>query len=85
MGVFEMVVALALISAAGRVAHAFAKRPKPEDAEGRIRALEAALEASELRLSQAEERVSELGEKVGFMEALLDSPERRTQLPPPSA
>lgn len=85
MGVFEMVVALVLIGTAGRVAQAFAKRPKPGDGEGRMRALEATLQASELRLAQAEERMAELGDKVGFLEALLDRPDRHAPLPPPPA
>ncbi len=84
MGVFEMVVAVVLISAVGRVAQTFARRSRGTDAATaeRIQKLEADLRASELRLSQAEEKVAELDEKLGFVENLLAAPGRASQLPP---
>ena len=84
MGVFEMVVAVVLISAVAKVAQTWARRPagSPEDRE-RVRALEAELRANEARLALTEERVAELSEKLGFVEELLAAPDRQAQLPPP--
>ena len=83
MGVFEMIVILTLIGTAGKIVQsALARAPRDAGAEDRIRALETELRANELRLTQAEERVAELGEKLDFVETLLTSPERMSQLPP---
>lgn len=82
MGVFEMVVAIVAIATAGKVARSFARTRLPAGTEAEIRALRAAVNASDVRLAQAEERVAELDEKLHFMEDLLATPERRPELPP---
>lgn len=84
MGVFEMIVLVVFIAAAGEVlktAVAGRKNSAAEVESGRIAELEAHLQANETRLLDAEERVNELGEKVEFLENLLARPDAPGQLP----
>jgi hypothetical protein len=83
MGVFEMVVAIVFITTVGKVVASAARRRPAEIDTPRVAALEAQLRANELRLSQTEDRVAELGEKLVFVENLLDAPEQASRLAPP--
>lgn len=83
MGVFEMVVAIVFITTVGKVAAGAVRRRPVEIDTPRVAALEAQLRANELRLSQTEDRVAELGEKLVFVENLLDAPEQASRLAPP--
>jgi chromosome segregation ATPase len=85
MGVFEMVVVVVAIVTGGEIAKAFAKRRPSAADQKRVQELEAQLQANEARLLQTEEKVEELSEKVGFVEALLESPKRSSRIPPPPA
>lgn len=92
MGVAEVVVAIAFFATLAKlgkpVSRAFAERMARGSAtgeDGRIRAVEAQLQACELRLAQTEERVEELTEKLSFVENLLGSPsDTHVPLLPPS-
>ena len=87
MGPFEMVVLIVFIATAGKVADTLASRLGGRGGVGeeRIRALEAELRANEARVVQTEEQVAQLGEKLGFVEALLAQPARPVEIsaPPP--
>ena len=84
IGVFTMVVLIVLIATAGKVVESMLARrpPRGEIGEERVRALEAEMRANEARLALAEEQVAELGEKLGFVEALLAKPAPPAELPP---
>ena len=82
MGAFEMVVVIVFIGTVGKVAQEWAGKRSSSAAEGQIRALESALQASEARLTLKEEKVADLSEKLHFVEALLAKPEEHSQLPP---
>ncbi|CAN5294537.1 hypothetical protein BH24GEM2_BH24GEM2_17750 [soil metagenome] len=84
MGVFEFVIVIVLIGAAGRAAQAYAGRSASGGSNEQIRALEAALQANEARWTQTEEKVADLSEKLHFVEDLLAKPEEHSQLPPSS-
>jgi hypothetical protein len=84
MGVFEMVVAIVAISTIGRVVQSYHKGRAGGAAKAEIQELRSAVESNELRLIQAEEKVADLTEKLTFVESLLASPERHSQLPPSS-
>lgn len=83
MDVFTMVVLIILIGTVGKVLRSFARRSAAPLPDGRLRELEAALRANELRLAQTEERLEEMGEKLVFVEGLLEAPAKAPALPSP--
>ena len=88
MGIVLMVVLIVFILTLGRVAQTLLARPPGEalgGGEERVRLLEAELRANELRLTQTEDRVAELGEKLLFLEKLLEAPKDPGRLPGPVA
>ncbi len=82
MSVFTMVVLIVLIGTLGKILQGFAGRSAAPLPDGRLRELEAALHANELRLAQTEERLEEMGEKLVFVEGLLQAPAKAPGLPP---
>lgn len=86
MGIVLMVVLIVFIVTMGKVAQTLLARPPGEalgSGEERVRRLETELRSNELRLAQTEDRVAELGEKLLFLEKLLEAPKEPGRLPGP--